>query len=248
MDKRAQITIFVIIAVLLVAVIGTMFLFRDRTFPNLFSQSMGQKVRAQVEGCLRAEGNFALFVLGSNGGHVKLQEPYFSTALFNTSYLYYYGENKVPSLADMEKELSSEVDNNLKYCINFSKFQDLTVQTGKISTQTIIDEKGVTMKLTWPLSISQNEKTIQITDFSANFPVHLDLIQKQANAIVLMEQANPEIIDTIYLVNLYSNISFAVYPNETSVYLIQEPLSKIGNSSYYFIFANKLNLSSNSTS
>jgi len=247
MNKRAQVTIFVIIAILLVVSVAMIFLFRDRISPIIFPQSNEQKVKSYVESCIKDEGNFALFVLGIRGGHIKLQEPYFSTNNFNTSYLYYYGENRVPSLADMEKELSSVITENLEYCTNFSIFPDLSIQPGDISTETTINENGVKISVQWPLVISKGDNTIQLQDFSAEFPIYLDIIQKQATSIVLMEQAHPETIDNIYLLNLYSNITFTTYPDGTVVYILRDSFSRIGDAPYFFLFANKLNLGSNST-
>ncbi len=135
-EKKAQVAIFVIIAVVIVAGIFLLVVFKDDLFKSNVPKNF-EPVYNSFLGCLEQETKTGIDVLESQGGYIELPNyepgnPYspFSSYLdfFGNPIPYWYytglsGEDKeqVPSKADLESELETFLKNNLRNCV-FDEF------------------------------------------------------------------------------------------------------------------------------
>jgi hypothetical protein len=67
MEKRGQVTIFIIIAIILVASLSLFFIFRDKLSGPRFS---GDPVYLFIENCIEEVGGDAIYYITRNGGHM----------------------------------------------------------------------------------------------------------------------------------------------------------------------------------
>ena len=99
MSLKSQISLFLILGLVLAFVAGIGFFYVNnikQPDDNIISQS--QSVNQYVGSCLELVAEEGLKILGIQGGHISLQEPYFKAKTYNTSYLYYERGNLLPSL------------------------------------------------------------------------------------------------------------------------------------------------------
>ncbi len=189
--KRGQATIFVILGLVIVAIVGTVYTFRaellEATFGKEAEKSLAvppqaEKVKAVVENCVDQAAQEGLGVLGVQGGYITLPNseipaspiyPFTNTFdLFGDKGvavpLWYFEDAagseqvQVPTKEQMEIELAKYIEASLVSCLN--DFQALKSQGYSIT----YDDPTATVSL--------NEKTVVV---SLDFPVNIALREFQ---------------------------------------------------------------------
>lgn len=161
-SKKAQITLFVILAVVIVAVLISYFVLRDR-FVSPAGEKNLQPVYEYYLTCLQDTTKGGLAILGEQGGYIEKPafvpgseyRPFSSQLNFLGQgipyWMYVSGNNilkeQVPTKAGMEKELANYVQARIKDC-NFDDFafQGYDVAVGDGNVQISIGENSVSVK------------------------------------------------------------------------------------------------------
>ena len=185
--KRGQVTIFIIVAIVIIAMVAVIF---------YFSGGIKKAVDANAESantfildCLEKTGENAIKEIGNQGG-------YFLTlkGVGNAPY-YLQGEKEsVPSKEEIESEISLFVREELSYCI--LNFKDFRTQFDEIehevkSVETNILEDGVKVTLDYPVTLSKGESVSVIKDFSLTIPVRVNDYYLVSQEIVATHKTNP---------------------------------------------------------
>ncbi|GAF86451.1 unnamed protein product, partial [marine sediment metagenome] len=226
MNKKSQITIFIIIGILLIITIAIFtYIQKERVYiePELIEPEL-VPIKNYVESCIAAAGEDAVGLLGLQGGYIEIpkeisEEKYAyievdETGFFKIPFWYYNGQSRIPGIDFMENQISEYVKDNVKECIRefiaFEKEFDIT-EIKNINSKTIIQENSVLVQLDYPVKIKDKGqgKVSYIKDFSAVVPVKL----KQAYdlGVDIIEQENKDLYFediTIDLMALHPEIPF----------------------------------------
>lgn len=242
MRKKGQVTIFIIAAVIIIGMVALFFTIRGTFQKEAYTPDVSA-IKNFIDECVEDVGKEGIFVVSIQGGFLN-PEPNIQILGFKIGYLYYEGENRLPNLGDIEKDISKYVSLNLEACVNeFESFKKtgFNINQGNIETNTIIREDFVDINIRFPLSIEKDNSTsILSEEYKRTYPIKLKKYYDVAKAIVEMEMKDPSKIDAIYLLNLDINIDFTNYENQVIVYALEDKESKINNKPYLFVFANKL--------
>lgn len=167
---RSQVTVFVIIAVVLVAVGGVaLFATKDANRPNddrFFSQANSKpeltNLRSSILGCRDISVEDALVWIGIQGGYSD--KPSKALDLGWTFIPYYYIEGKYafPQRNVVEKEFGKEVDKRFTACINDLSFEGFEIQKQTSKTKATIKRSEVEIKIDMPISIKQGESVVAL--------------------------------------------------------------------------------------
>jgi hypothetical protein len=169
--KRAQLTIFIIIGIVIFAGIGLFFAFRS----GLIGTSVPEKYKPVYEyylSCLDEEVKIGSQILGHSGGYIELPEflpgsqymPFSSQLNFfgeGVPYWYYISGNgvvkeQVPTKANMESQLNFFLSKRIPNC-DFSNFQEegFSVVLGKAeSVVTKINDNTISFDIKQPITIT----------------------------------------------------------------------------------------------
>jgi hypothetical protein len=184
--KKAQITIFIILAIIIIAVIGILFVFRDDIFQANLPQEL-EPVYSYYLSCIEAETFNGAAILGQQGGYIEPPEfepgseymPFSNQLDFlgiPVSYWYYISGNgvikeQVPSRSKMQAELNAYVNEGLSLC-NFDQFteQGFEVLFDEAKTSSSISPNEIVMNINQDLTIKFGE----ITWVGKNHKVNVD--------------------------------------------------------------------------
>jgi len=187
MGKRGQVTIYIILGILIVGVIGLTLAFRERILPGTITietvQTEFGPIREHIQECVDESANGPIREIALKGGQLTPK----SYKLFNgttVSYLCYNikGQptcyNKMLTISDMEKDLSQVINFNLQKCIDVNSFSSIfsgvTVSgQGMPKATVIINKENVQVDVTYPVVLTQ--KDITITENKFNTMVNLPL-------------------------------------------------------------------------
>lgn len=167
MQKRGQVTILIIVAVLILAIIGFTFYITSQSsssnienaFSNLGINSEASVVEGSIISCLEQLSNEANIVIGLQGGYYNPPVRNTDIGFIFIPYYYYDGEFHQPSETKIEKELASYVDDNIDPCIQNLEFEDFEINYKTSKSKTNIKENQIDFNTDLTVSISKGDLT-----------------------------------------------------------------------------------------
>ena len=239
MQKRGQITGFILIGLILVIAVGVTYFILNIDLgegpkPEFTLESLEQYVTS----CLGVTAQMGLEVLGSQGGHIFLPEPHFGP--LSTSFLYYQGENRVPSLRQMENELGRYVEGNIGNCLkDFEPFtaKGFQVEADEPKASVAISERDVIFTLEMPVTIERNGERLSKDKFFRAENLKLKRIWETVSAIVASEVETEGMIDLDAIMETYP-IVFFPYQEILIGHLTDKSYQFTQTGEYVFLWAN----------
>ena len=202
--KRAQVTLFIIIAIVLVVAVVVFFLVRENIQKQVIP-SFVEPIETSFLTCLEDNAETGIALLGLNGGH--LEDVYFdpgSEYMPFSSHLNFVGNEipywfyvsgnniprkNVPSKEEMEYQLEKYVEENVQGC-GFEDFYggEYEFSKGRLDAEVNIADNSVNVDLKMDLSISKGEDSFLIKDHNIVINSKLGALYKDALEIYDQEQ------------------------------------------------------------
>lgn len=222
MNKRGQVTLFIILGIVLVVVIllVTVFkgdviegIYREESDENLVSGQV-ETVRSFVEDCIAETGNEVIEIIGRQGGDL---EPGLSHYVYGDQVAYLcYAEtftscySRRPFLIEhMEEQISEYIQVNLDSCLQgFSSWENrgYTIEAGAYNVETVIGNYDTVVVVSYPtpIKITKGDAVAEENRFSKSFNVPLGKLANVAKSIVNKEMTQPlGQVFTLAIVDLY---------------------------------------------
>lgn len=240
MNKRGQVTIFIILAILIVVAALSYFLFRD-TITSRVGNVGGNEVNIYVQNCLEQVTEGAVLEVGQGGGY--FERPEFSTS---NGITYYYGENEEFHffLKDgLEEEVSLAVGAKLNECVgSFSEFGNYDkINAGNISVSSEILDEKIKIFVDYPIQLIKGDDVLMLTDFEYEISSRLGLIYEVVDKMVYEEPLKKGICLSCnfdHALESGLNIDYFDYGENTVIFVVTDNEIKLGENSFEFIFAN----------
>jgi len=240
MDKRGQMTIFIIIAIILVGGIIFFLMIKGDAGKETSIPSDITPIQSFVEDCIGEIGIEAVYYIGEKGGY--FYSPNFSIA---TGIPYYYSNSKnyMPSKKIVQKEISSYINRKLFFCTkNFIDFPQFEIIQKEIKTDTKIQNNNINFNVNYPISITQGEMTSIIEDFQVKVPIRMGVVYDAVETIIKEQLTNENIcLSCILNVSLENDLYVEMmdYDDETVIFTIRDENSKLNDEAFVWRFANK---------
>ena len=204
--KRGQLSIFIIVAIVIVAlVLGYLFL-RGTISVSGIPPSI-QPAYTSFLSCLEEDTNAGISVLESQGGYIELPEfepgsaymPFSSQLNFAGNplpYWYYVSGNniqkeQVPSKSSMEKQLGSFIEERVRDC-NLRSYYDegFVISMGEPNADVSIKDNKVEVNLDLALTIEKENDTALIRNHKISETSSLGKLYNSAKTVYDEEQKN----------------------------------------------------------
>ncbi|MBU2633931.1 MAG: hypothetical protein KJ674_01675 [Nanoarchaeota archaeon] len=250
MNKKGQVTTFIILGIVLVVIAFIVFYFFGEILTKekkevMFDESEIEPLKNYVEECIKLNGDEGLELIGKNGGDIdfSLYKMYHDEMI---SYLCYTEEysscyNRRPFLEKhIEDELNVFMLERLMNCVDLDliRSEGYTVTDGEMVVDTSIGEEVVIINVNYPVTISKGNDVIKEERFSETFNIPLGKLIKTVNDIIDYE-SHPNLdpimeFDVLtYMIRYLGEIEISVDVMENSrIYFINKK-----NDDYVFRFA-----------
>lgn len=228
--KKAQITIFAIIAILIVASVSIFFYLKTQPFaiPAQF-----KPIEDYFVSCIENKMNDGASLLGSQAGYIELpkfeagseympsssQLDFLGTAV--PYWFYISGNNimkqQVPSLQNMEKQLSNFLNEEIKNC-DFSEFEKrgYNITIGDVSTSVKIKDESIDASVESPLTVSYGDTSARVTSRDVSVKSKIGKFYNIAKRIYEKEQKELVFenysLDVLYLYAPVTNVEISCSP------------------------------------
>ncbi|MEM0465781.1 MAG: hypothetical protein QXW97_03740 [Candidatus Pacearchaeota archaeon] len=241
-NKKSQITIFIIISIFIIVIALVLFFikFNNEKKGNIPNAIM--PIQTFAEECIKETGEQALFNIGWSGGYIS--PPINSSTINGIPYYYDKGLYLIPSKERIENEISSYINDMLVYCYyNLQNLSNYQIKQGYIETFTTIENDNVIIKVNSPLVITFKSKIYKLKNFNTKIPVRLGKIYEFAKNITLENSINEEKVCLSCINEKANDMNFYVeitnYDDETIIFTLIDKNANIDGKEFRFNFANK---------
>lgn len=238
MNKKGQVTIFIIAALILVCIIGLYFSLRSQFGIETVSPE-AKEIYLFTSGCIEETGINAIYEISQKGGYFL--SPNLSTSE-GLPYYYIEGKDYAPSKEKIGLEISHYMNTMLFFCTkNFERFPEFKINQEEISTTTRIEGEKVIFDVIYPIRIAKGDSLNNLKDFNnIEVPIRLGIVYDSIEEMFQNQEQGPClscILDVSLKNDLYIDISD--YNKETFIFTIRDLHSNINDKEFSFSFANK---------
>ncbi len=246
MNRRGQTTVFIIIAIIIVAAVVGYLIFKDRLSISKLPSDM-QPIYTSFLSCIEEYTLSGAAVLEGQGGYIDLPEfeagseymPFSSQLNFlGTSIPYWYyvsGNNvegeQVPSKRKMEKDLQNFIDEKISSC-SFETYYDAgyAIDLGEPKARADINDNSIGITLRMDMTIEKGNKTAVVKTHNVKVDSDLGLLYESAVEVYDEEQKNLFLENyALDIINFYApvdGVEFSCASKVWDVYSIFDDLQK----------------------
>lgn len=243
-NKRGQVTIFIIIAILVVAGVSLFFILKEDTGreEEIEVDPEVEPIYNYVQGCLDESVKDSLFYVSERGGYYDLSGVS-TTEIMNVPYYIEEGENIIIPKTEIENQLSKSIEDDIRACVDLSGFEDYEIQEGSLSVESSIEKERIDIDMNFPINIQKGESSFQIERFEDTKEVRLGLIY-EAISIYVNEQSELEsgfCVDCFYDISTNYDFTIDSYTttNNSKIFLISDFNSQLNGEELVYSFAGK---------
>lgn len=196
MDKKGQVTAFVILGIVILAGVILILYLRGQFFfgpatPSSLSARI-TPIKEHITSCIQEVSPEYIERIGMQGGHLKLgDDTYRKREDIPISYLCYNIEskptcyNRMLLISEMENELNDAIRKGLATCINLGKYKKgFEITTGTLDVKTEIGEESVLVNVNYPITLTKGETKASEDKYSVNLNYPLGKLYNAAQDII----------------------------------------------------------------
>ena len=240
---RGQLTIFIIITILIIAVVVLFFTFRGTLQKEKPLSPEIAPIKSFVQECLDDSLEEVVFKVGENGGYYSSSKV--STPVLGFSYYIKNNISLMPSKEIIQEQISRGIERELFSCIeDFTLFEnEYEITKGKMDIKTMIEPEKVLAEVNYPLTIIKGDSKSKLEDFNSEVPVRLGIVYDAVAEFINEDIKSSEGVCVSCLFDLSINnglkSSYKNYDDNTYIFIIEDPQSKLNNKEFVFVFANE---------
>jgi hypothetical protein len=168
--KKGQVTIFIILAVVIVVAVGSYLYYNKLSNEKEFFESsdiapLVNNIQSFAFDCAEVVSGDALVVTGLQGGYYEKRgsnDNYVDADFVFIPYYYNEGEFLMPKTSVIESEIGKYVDDNIDACLESGEFDGFEISLGSSRTSVEITENDVRFKVDKTLRIKREGKTMKL--------------------------------------------------------------------------------------
>ena len=241
MKKKGQVTIFIIIAIILIAGVALYFVFRDKISVSSYD-STSEPIVNFVQECIDQTFEDSLIAVAKQGGY----SGYTYLEKTNEDGVTYYllgGKDYMPSKKRVETEISEYFERKFFLCSrHFINFTDYQITEGNFESSTKINDQSVELEIRYPLTITKGGKTSRVKDFESEISIDFGIFYNSiSNFINQQKQAGDKLCLSCFEMSTENNIYVDMESSydKTVIFTFKDDYSELNNKPFEWVFANK---------
>jgi len=242
MNKKGQVTIFIIIAILVIGAVALFFTLRGSLQTGDVVNPEVVPIQNFVEGCLEDSLADVVYSVGEGGGYY-IPSTVSSVSGLEVPYYIKNNQNLMPTKEQIEEDISKYVSRDLVLCLGgFTLFPEYEITKGKMKTKAMINPETVSVEVSYPLYVKKGDFSSKIEDFSADVPVRLGIIYDSISEFIGQELGGEGsclncLLDILDQNDLY--VASFDFDDHTRIFILRDLNSKINKEEFVYNFANE---------
>ena len=253
MGKKAQVTIFIIIGILVMAAVTIFLVIRQQAavMPAQAEAEIAAGAPADfrpavifTQKCLQRTLEDGIDIISRRGGYLDLPERSTVNASTNTAYYFYLEQDISPTEDVMKSELTKYLDTQLPFCLrNYADFPGITAIYGPLASSITIDETGVKAETGANLRLALGSANYRQDTFQAKVPARLLTLFRAAKGLTAKQAETPDSICMSCIADAADensiNITVLDYQEDTLIFALRDDTVPVGGDALRFRFANR---------
>ena len=237
-NRKAQVAVIIIIAILIIGIIITLFVFREKlTFKLENKIPEINEINNALKNCLNQRSIDAIYLIGLQGGYAETPKDYIETEISKIAYGLKDNKNILISQEEIEKEISNYLKLTMPFCLNEEDYLQLEINQDNQEIEVDIHKNNVKIISKPLISIKKDDKSYTLNKkYETEIPIRLGEMHDTANDIIKKHLEESNFIDISYLTSLEHDIVFTPFDDQTLIYTITDSESKINEIPYSFMF------------
>ncbi len=244
-NKRGQVTLFIIIAIVIVAAgLAAYFIYQNYQRTQLEKTPEISSLNYYIKDSLDEKIINSFILAGLQGGYSYMPpDKSLSTNFEKIPYYYYDEELLIPSLEMIEEQISKKIEQKIEE-INFSTFTDIIISKGNPDVDVKIDEDKIFLIIVWPITVTLHDHTIRLDDeYNFQYSLRIKKLIEIAENLTESNIEDPGYIDLELVSYFQENNNIIITPfiiEKDILYKLDDQEFKLKNQPYYtFQFAIK---------
>lgn len=238
MEKRGQLSVFVIVAIVIIAIVVAFVLLkqngiilgRDNTAAYTFGQYT-EEINSRFMNCFENESKNALNFIGLQGGYYKNPGRAIKTTYGFIPYYVYLNDEIFVNNTLVEQSISYYINEKAVKCVPKNYENRIDIRIGEPKSEVVINNESTNIKLKMSIIIESANESKKIEDFSIRIKSNITQMIEVANWLSERYKNDSEMICTscldelsrengVYTVMIQLNssdsiVSMVVLDNET---------------------------------
>lgn len=188
-NKRGQVTIFIIIAiVIVVAIITVLYIQKSSNAPKTEIQI----VKNYLDSCFEDKAKQVILDTAQQGFYYNLPVASINFLDEKTAYYYKDGQDIVPSITTVEQELSSAMNDKMLPCLALSQFQQqYEITRQECSSSAKVKETTVEFSISCPITLTKGVAASKLDNFKTIVSSNTEKLMNTAELIVQEYKKKP---------------------------------------------------------
>ncbi len=251
MGKRGQITTFVVIGLVLIAVIGVFIYTRQMQVQQATTTAGREVVSADVrplqifvEQCIQKTAVPGIYLLGEQGGYINPPANSYDSDIFTIGYGFSGNSTTLPTIEAMQAEISDYLKEFIPLCTaGFEDFkkEGTEISEGNITVNATIFQDKVQFAVNYPIEVRSLGKSSSLKSFYSTVPIKLGYYHDVASQIIDNSRGGITITD-LFFPSL--NVNLLPVSGDTLIFALVDNSTVIDNRTYMFLFAYELSTNS----
>jgi len=192
-DKRGQVTIFIIIAIVIIGATIGYFALKDSIKISGIPTNI-EPVYTSFLSCLENTGREGIYQVASHGGYYNV--PFNTSIVYfieNIPYYYLDSRNYVPSINLVEEELEEYISSNLRDCFDIKNFrkQGFNISEEIYSISAKIDKKSIKISMINSITVKKGEDISQFKNIEVELDYDIKNLHTASKEIVNIYSEKP---------------------------------------------------------
>lgn len=245
MNKRGQVTTFMIVGFVILVIFILIFSVRRAGIgvsPKTYLETNLEDLKSTIDNCIEEETTNVVELIGKQGGYLN-PSTYKLYNGYKVAYLCYNLPNSdlcmnaMISEADIEKQLADNLRANLPYCIDINglsgKMFFPEISVGDLDVQTTIEEEAIVYEINYSIVLKKGETTVELPKYNKAVAVPLGKLLDVTYEIVNTEARDGVFFEVPYMLANRGRVEiFKDQPYPDKVYRLNAR-----DSDYVFQFA-----------
>ena len=208
MPKRGQISIFIIIGLTILIVVGSVILVSNYLSEEELKVHVEKSefdpgsVRNFVESCFQETSKEVMLLISLQGGYFYTPKPSSDQIFAHIPYYFDYGEKRIPTIEDIEKNMEDFLITQLPICFkDFYIFteQGYDVKKGEMDVKVHLGKASV-FELDYPLTINLGDEVSTVNElYIYDIPVNFENVYSIITDIVNEQELNSNYVPIGYI-------------------------------------------------
>ena len=222
-QKRAQITIYIILGIVILMSFALLFYARTSYVERMMVREVTQigsfdaPVRSFVESCIKQVAVEGAYYIASQGGYYTLPSDHFGVAMQGQELMMGYGyrshQDVMISRTIMQEEYEDYIGANLNQCTaDFASFQDYEISEKTPEVNIDLGEDSAVVSVNYPLTIRKGDTETKISEFQdIVVPVRMGRLYEIVKTLINYAQQYPQRGPNLSYLAALANENIKVY-------------------------------------